>query len=405
MKPYWRGSYYYLALLCLVITIVLLQARPMDCCGNLQTWLPSVTPPIFSKVEDAKNTTKLTPITEQEVLGQEVLGQEVLEQRTQEQGYVFSFLTSVDGLESTLPQSTLAQPQIQEEVTEDISFEASTLDSTITTTSTSINLLNTAKSTLLEASTQRNIFSFSTIIILLASSIMQGASGFAFSLLMMPLLVWNGFSLVEANIFTATNGFVLSCFMVFKLRESVMWKVLWPSYIPRIGGMVMGILLLSYLNGLDKALIRQILGVVLLLTVVIQLVVKVKPRDQLHRGWWWLGFGSSGLLGGMVGFGGPPVVLWVMAHNWSNIQSRALMAALYWTIVPIQVAMLLMTFGRPLAQFSLQALFFVPVVVGGVFAGILLGNLLNKPRLRKFVQALLLVTAIMSLIGPYIGLA
>ena len=384
MNTHRRGLNYYLALLCLVIVFVLIQARPVECCGNLQAWLTSVTSPTFLTVQDDRNSIEPIPIYVQEI---------------SERGFVFSFPTSTEGIESGLPQV-----QSQEEITDDFEFAEVTPDSSINTTSTPINLLSATKSTISEIPKRQNILTISTILILLASSIMQGATGFAFSLLMMPLLVWNGFSLVEANIFTATNGFVLCSFMVYKLRKEVMWKVLWPTYIPRIGGMVIGILLLTYLNGLDKILIRQILGVVLLIAVMIQLIVKVKSRDSLHRGWWWLGFGSSGLLGGMVGFGGPPVVLWVMAHNWSNLQSRALMAALYWSIVPVQIFLVIFTFGKPAAQFALQALYFVPVVVAGVFVGILLGNLLNKAKLRKFVQALLVLTAIIMLVAPYIGL-
>jgi len=375
-----KHTVFYLAIFCLVAVIIIVQPKTIECCADFQASLPSISGLTNS---NAKSTT--------------------IEQQNFEQGYVFSFPINNSDLESALPEQDLTS-STQDGVLEDVSS-----DTTIISTPTTINLLKTKTAELLETNTsesfsQRNILSLSTIIILLASSIMQGASGFAFSLLMMPLLVWNGFSLVEANIFTATNGFVLCTFMVYKLRREVMWKVLWPTYVPRIGGMVIGIVLLTYLNGLDKVLIRQILGMVLLITVVIQLVVKVKSRTSLHRGWWWLAFGSSGLLGGMVGFGGPPVVLWVMAHNWSNLQSRALMAALYWSIVPVQIFLLIFTFGKPIAQFSLQALYFVPVVVAGVFMGILLGNLLNKARLRKFVQVLLLLTAITMLIAPYVGL-
>lgn len=401
MKTYWRGSYYYLALICLVVAIVLLQPRPITCCTTFQAWLPSGTSftlTTFLNAQYIGDDIDATTVTEQSILERELQGG----------GYVFSFPTSTDGLQSTMPpvQST---KDIQDEVVEDdFSFQEPTLESTITATSTSINLLGVPETAPKEVNRDvtksQHIFSLSTVIILLTSSIMKGASGFAFALLMMPLLVWNGFSLVEANIFTSINGFVLSCFMVYRLRKDVLWKVLWPTLIPRVGGMMIGILLLGYLNGLDKVLIRQLLGVVLLVTVVIQLMVRVKARAHIKRHWWWLALGSSGLLGGMAGFAGPPVVLWVMAHNWTNIQSRALLAALYGTIVPIQIVLLLLTFGKPVAELSLQAIYFMPVVVVGVFAGIYLGNQLNKPRLRKFAQALLLLTAIMSLSAPYIGL-
>lgn len=95
-------------------------------------------------------------------------------------------------------------------------------------------------------------------------------------------------------------------------------------------------------------------------------------------------------------------MLWVLAHNWSNLQIRALLAASYWTIVPIQIVLLLMTFGEPLAQFSFQALFFIPLVALGVLTGVWLGGFMNKAKLRRFVQVLLLLTAIWSLVAPYV---
>jgi len=248
----------------------------------------------------------------------------------------------------------------------------------------------------------QQFFGISTIIILLLSSMIHSASGFGFALFMMPLLVWNGFSLAQASIFTATSGFVLSCLMVYQLREHVQWKLLWPTLIPRVGGLMIGIFILTFLNSLDKALIRQFLGAALLLTVIIQIAVNVKPRDHVHRGWFWGALGSGGILNGLVGFGGPPVVLWVMAHNWSKQQIRAFLAAIYWTIIPVQIILLLVTFGQPLVQFSLQAVIYIPLVVIGVLAGVWLGGFLNKARLRRFVQVLLILTAVWSIVAPYV---
>jgi len=245
-------------------------------------------------------------------------------------------------------------------------------------------------------------FSFTTIIILFLSSLIHGAAGMGFALFMMPLLVWNGFSLAQASIFTATSGFILSCFMVYELRRYVLWKKLWPTLIPRVGGLLIGIFILTLINGLDKALIRQLLGGVLLITVIVQIAVNVKPRDHVHGGWFWSALGLGGILNGLVGFGGPPVVLWVMAHNWSKIQIRAFLAATYLTIIPFQIILLILTFGQPLATSSLQALFFIPIIATGVLIGVWLGGFMTKARLRRFVQALLLITAIWSLVAPYV---
>jgi len=170
------------------------------------------------------------------------------------------------------------------------------IDSQISNDTAQKNFLQTAKQTISESFKNQQVFSISTLAILFLCSIVHGAAGFSFALFMMALLVWNGFSLAQASIFTATNGFILSCFMVYKLRKHVLWNVLWTTLVPRVGGLMIGIFLLTLLNGLDKTLIRQMLGAILLITVLVQLVVNVKPRDHVHRGWFWSAFGLVGWL-------------------------------------------------------------------------------------------------------------
>lgn len=233
---------------------------------------------------------------------------------------------------------------------------------------------------------------------------MQGAAGFAFALLAMPLLVWNGFSLAEASMLTAINALVLTSVMVFRLRQHIKWRILGHTVLLRAASIGLGILVLVQLNSLDKILIRQFLGVILLLIVGVQLTIKPKPREKLSKGWWWLAFSSSGVLNGMVGFGGPPAVLWVMAHNWSNLQSRAMLTAFYWATIPIQILLLLSSFGQPLLAVAKQAVWFIPIVIAGVFVGIWFGNKLDKTRLKQVAYGLLFLTGVSSLLAPYMGL-
>ncbi len=233
------------------------------------------------------------------------------------------------------------------------------------------------------------------------ASFIQGAAGFSFGLLIIPLLVWADFSLAEASFITSINAFVLSSIMVYRLRKHVKWRFLGPTILLRLVTVSIGVLLLSKLNNLDKTLIRQLLGALLLLIVMIQLSIKPKVKEKLHPAWWWLAFGSSGFFAGLVGFGGPPTVLWIMTQNWSNNETRAVLAALYWSILPLQLALLLFAFGQPLFMVSRQALGFVPVAVLGVFMGIVLGNKLAKHKLRQLAYFILLVTALMSLLAPF----
>ena len=243
-----------------------------------------------------------------------------------------------------------------------------------------------------------------TALIFLLAGFMQGAAGFSFAVLSVPLLVWNDFSLAEASMIMAVNAMVVSSLMVFRLRQHVKWRVLAPTALLRVFTVALGVFLLTKINGLDRTLIRQILGLLLIVIVFIQLIVKPKAREVLDRFWWWLAFGVGGFMTGLVGFGGPPSVLWVMAHNWSPFESRALLTALFWSVLPIQVVLLLASFGQPMLQTAQYAVLFIPISTLAIFIGIWWGNKLNKERLRQVGQGLLLLTGLSSLLAPFVGL-
>lgn len=333
------------------------------------------------------------------------------ETSTEPQSFVFSLPVGDSDIKSVLPDKAVENLE-----TTTVETNVSTRDDTsrdnIISTSEDINILApraeplNEKSTLLsKLLTKSNLI---TALILFTASFLQGASGFAFAVLMIPLLVWSGFDLAEASMFTAVSALFITSFMVSQLRQHVKWHVLLPTMFLRIGAMAVGIFLLAILTTLDRVLVRQILGVLLLMIVAIQVLSSRKNQAQtevnLARHWSWLAFGSGGLLGGMVGFGGPAVALWVIAQNWSSKASRSFLTASYWSILPIQIILLLSTFGKPMAETGTQALYFLPIVLIGVFLGILLGNSFDKNRLRYLVQALLLVTGLVSLLAPYIGL-
>ncbi len=243
-----------------------------------------------------------------------------------------------------------------------------------------------------------------TALIFLLAGFMQGAAGFSFAVLSIPLLVWNGFSLAEASMLMAVNGFAVSSVMVFRLRQHMKWRILVPTFFLRIFTVALGIFLLTMINNLDRTLIRQLLGLLLIVIVVIQVIVQPKAREVLHSLWWWLAFGVGGMMTGMVGFGGPPAVLWVMAHNWPPLESRALLSAFFWSVVPIQVILLLLSFGQPMFETAQYALYFTPIAIAAILLGIWWGNKLDKEKLRRVGQGLLLLTGVSSLLAPLLGL-
>ena len=166
-------------------------------------------------------------------------------------------------------------------------------------------------------------------IILFICSTIQGAVGFAFNIFAIPLLIWSGLSLPQAITVTSIPIFMQSLTSTYKLREYIKWKEVAMGSLLRYIGLPLGIYILTLLNSFDKNNIKQVVGIVILLIVAIQTLFKVEPKEKVGIFWTILSFLSSGIFLGMISMGGPPVILWVMAHRWSALEIRAFLSALF----------------------------------------------------------------------------
>ncbi len=238
--------------------------------------------------------------------------------------------------------------------------------------------------------------------ILFLCSTIQGMVGFAFNIFAIPLLIWSGFGLSEAISITSIPILVQSATSTYKLRLHVKWKEVTIASIFRYIGIPLGIYLLTLINSFDNSRIKQIVGIAILLVVLSQVFLKVKPRENISFIWTFISFFVSGLTLGMVSMGGPPAIIWVMAHKWSAISSRAFLSALFFFAAPLQIALLYYNFGDNLLRFFLVGLAFSPLVVVGTLLGVRVGNLLNIEILQKIVIFLLTLTSLVSIFSPYL---
>ena len=237
-------------------------------------------------------------------------------------------------------------------------------------------------------------------IVLFLGSMLQGAVGFAFGLFAIPFLVWTGVSLSEAVALMSISVFVQVLVSTVQLRRDVRWREVLPATGLRYLTLPVGLALLLLIDTLDKAQIKQILGLLVLSALLAQIFWKIEPRDDLAPKWTVLAFSSSGFMQGLAAMGGPPVVLWVMAHRWNSRQSRAFLLALFLLGAPPQMALLLAFSEQNISGALLTGLMFAPLVAIGAVVGVRLGNLVEKPLLRRLAFGILFVTALASILSP-----
>lgn len=240
-------------------------------------------------------------------------------------------------------------------------------------------------------------------LILAAGSLLQSSIGFGFGLLVMPLLLLlSDLSVSNAIGLMAAAGLLQAITSVYHLRNYADWKMLLPLTAVAAVSLLVGVWMLHYLEAVDKEVIRQIVGSIQMAILIVFFSWKMQPRERVHALWGVLAAFLSGLVSGFVGMGGPFVVLWVMAHRWSNQKSRVTILAIIAAMVPFQVGFLAWQFGTQVLRFSALGLIFLPLVLASTAGGLWIGNRIPKARLRQVAMGLLFLIAAVSISQPWI---
>jgi uncharacterized membrane protein YfcA len=116
-----------------------------------------------------------------------------------------------------------------------------------------------------------------------------------------------------------------------------------------------------------------------------------------------LAFSISGIMLGTLGMGGPAIVLWLMAHQWEPKRTRAFITTVFLFASPVQIALLYWKFGAELSHAFVWGILAAPLVIFGALIGVRIGNSFDKKRLKTMVMFFLFLTAILSILSPYLS--
>jgi uncharacterized membrane protein YfcA len=241
-------------------------------------------------------------------------------------------------------------------------------------------------------------------LVVFSASAAQSAVGFGYGLFATPLLLWLGLPLQGVVTMIATCSMLQASISAFKLRDATPWRSVWGMTSIRVIFMVLGLILLKLLANLHIAQVRLVIGVILCLLVALQLLCR--PRPALHLAWYWgiLASVSSGLLTGTCGMGGPPMVLWAMAHDWPSKKMRGFLFGSFAAANPPQLLFLSIAFGPAILWYSLLGGALLPLVYLGALVGMPIGNRMNRQRLRWIAYALLAIIGISAIVPALFGI-
>tara|TARA_B100000315_G_scaffold198335_1_gene189852 strand:+ start:4214 stop:4966 length:753 start_codon:yes stop_codon:yes gene_type:complete len=230
----------------------------------------------------------------------------------------------------------------------------------------------------------------------------QSVVGFGHALFATPLLVWIGVPLPSVITLVATCSMLQAAIGVQKLHAAVPWRLSLFATVVRIAGVGLGLLLLNKLVLLNTAHIRMVIGSILCLLIAIQVLWGTRTLKVLHWSLAGFAFISSGLLAGLCGMGGPPLVLWSMANSWSSQTTRAFLFAVFASSIPVQLVLLCLMFGIDILWNAALGIVFLPLIYLGAAIGVPLGNRISKKTLCRVAYGILLVIGVSAVVPAFL---
>ena len=228
---------------------------------------------------------------------------------------------------------------------------------------------------------------------------LQGAVGFGCGLFAVPMMLWSGVPLPVAIAVVLAGVFWQTAWNTWQYREHVPWQLTWKMLALRAIGMPVGVWLLGLLAEQSQSRVKVIVGLILLAVLAVQWGLKVRPSQHVTPGWTALAGVTSGFMAGLLGMGGPPVVLWVMAHDWRGKRARAFLWATFLQLMPLQITLVLWKFGQPVAEGLAVGAAMLPVSIAASTVGLKLGERLSRQHLRLAAYSLLVAVALSMMAG------
>ena len=218
------------------------------------------------------------------------------------------------------------------------------------------------------------LFLFATF----AGALVAGLSGFAFGLIAASIWLYILDPVQTATLIIAF-GLIVQGYSVWKLRDALDWRKLWPFVIGAALGVPAGVTILTWAN---PAHVRAGVGAFLVLYSLYALfrpaIAPIKAGGAVADAG--IGF-LNGVLGGMTGLAGILVTLWCGLRGWPKDVQRTVFQ-------PVAVAIFLMSAlwmgarGAITADIIKLFLIGLPALLAGTWLGLQLFGRLNEAAFR-----------------------
>jgi len=228
-----------------------------------------------------------------------------------------------------------------------------------------------------------------SMVVLLVAACLQGFTGFGYSLLSLPLLVLFMPVRTAVPLLCVTSIF-LNLIIFLEARKFLDIKRIIPLIIAGVVSLPAGVWLLGHGS---EALLRTVVGVLVTLSAAIYLTgFRIRIRNEKLA---FIPVGIiSGVMNGVTGFSGPPVILFLTNQAVSKQAFRANISA-YFLVLNIAAVPVFIAGGMLTGDVAIGILYRFPVVIAGVLAGVKLAGSVSE---KRFLRLSLILLGVLGLV-------
>lgn len=218
--------------------------------------------------------------------------------------------------------------------------------------------------------------------IILAAGFLQGLTGFGFGLITLPLLAI--FIPLKTIIpLICLLALVISLTLSMQLREAIDFRSIGLLLTATVPAVPLGVKMLKHIPAQYLGLS---LAVLMISFTCYLLLFKQEPRP-LSRRWALLAGFLCGILGGSIGAGGPPVIIYAAIQPWNKDRAKATMAC-YFLISGAVISATHAAYGLITSDVLHHFVISLPSMVIGILLGLYSYNRISDVGYRKLVLIL-----------------
>ncbi|MDX1416309.1 MAG: sulfite exporter TauE/SafE family protein [Candidatus Promineifilaceae bacterium] len=216
----------------------------------------------------------------------------------------------------------------------------------------------------------------------------QAVAGFGLPMIAMPLLVAL-FGIRVSVPLVAIIIFELQLLMIARYRMSLNLQTVWRLSVAAVLGIPIGVL---FLSRIPEAITVSLLGLIIIFYVIYSLSNLPIPGLESPKWAYLFGF-LSGIGSGAYNIGAPPMIVYGDTQRWEPKLFKGNLQGCFF-VMSIAAILTHTVSGNVTTDILKNALFAVPFVITGAFAGFSLDRFINPARFRKIVLGLLLILGI-----------